>query len=231
MKNKILFVVTSHSILGTSKKTTGVWLEELATPYYAFTDAGYEVHIASVAGGPVPIDPASLQSKGENPESVERFLDDAISREQIRYTNSTTSLKAEDFDAVFLPGGHGTMWDLPNSCDLARVIMDFYAAGKPVAAVCHGPAGLIGSLKANGEPLVKGLKVTGFTNAEEAAVELTEVVPFLLENRLKELGATLVNADNFQPNTIIDGNLVTGQNPQSSAGTANAVLILLGNEI
>lgn len=226
-KKKVLFVVTSHSILGKTGRTTGIWFEELATPYYVFTDAGYKVRVVSVAGGPVPIDPESLLKDGNNPPSVERFLQDSSAKDQIRYSNSTTSLNIEDYEAIFLPGGHGTMWDLPNSCDLARLVMGFYAAGKPVGAVCHGPAGLIGSCKPNGEPLVKGLRMTGFTNGEEEAVELTGVVPFLLENRLTELGATFVNSDNFQPNTIIDGNLITGQNPQSSEGTANALLDLL----
>jgi len=228
MKNaKILFVVTSHSSLGTTDEKTGVWFEELAAPYYVFSDAGYEVHITSVAGGPVPIDPRSLQKEGTNPPSVDRFLQDSNAREKIRYTNSTATITATDYAAIFLPGGHGTMWDLPNSCDLARLINDFYVAGKPVAAVCHGPAGLTSVCKQDGDPLVKGLRVTGFTNAEEDAVGLTKIVPFLLESRLRELGAEVENAPNFEAHTVVDGNLVTGQNPASSVAAAKDVLALL----
>lgn len=224
---KILFLVTSHSSLGTTDEKTGVWLEELAAPYYVFGDAGYEVHISSVAGGPVPIDPKSLQKEGTNPPPVDRFLQDVEAKEKIRYTNSTTAFEATDYVAIFLPGGHGTMWDLPNSCDLARLIYDFYVSGKPVAAVCHGPVGLTSVCKQDGEPLVKGLRVTGFTNAEEDAVGLTKIVPFLLENRLRELGAEVVNAPDFEAHTVVDGNLVTGQNPASSEAAAKDVLALL----
>jgi putative intracellular protease/amidase len=221
---KILIVVTSHSVMGNSDEPTGLWLEELTTPYYAFVDAGTSVTVTSIEGGAIAINPRSHKPVGENPESVDRFLQD---QNIVAATNNTPAIKDIDpsqYDAVFLPGGHGTMWDLPNSQDLAKIISQIYAQNKVIAAVCHGVAGLIGATKADGSPLVDGLQVNCFTNAEEDAVGLSSSVPFMLETKLRELGANFQSADNFQPFAIQSGNLITGQNPASSLLVANKIL-------
>lgn len=225
---KILMILTSHGAMGDTGEPTGVWLEELTTPYYAFADAGAEVTIASIAGGPIPIDPRSVQPKGENDPSVERYLDDGTVQLAVANSRRFDSAMARDYDAVFLPGGHGTMWDLPESDDLAATVSGFLAAGKVVAAVCHGPAGLVSARDAAGEPVVKGKRVAAFTNSEEKAVGLEEAVPFLLETRLRELGAKVETAPDFEPFALRDGTLVTGQNPASATETARLVLEALG---
>ncbi len=221
---KILLIVTSHAVISASGEPTGVWFEELSTPYYAFSDAGYDVTVASVAGGEVPIDPRSRSNPEDMAESVKRFMQDDRAMAMIADTPSVTGINASDYNAVFFPGGHGTMWDFPDNPQLAGIITTFLENDRPVAAVCHGPAVFVGVTDSSGEPVVKGRKISAFTNEEEEAVGLTGIVPFLLETRLKELGAEFVKADNFQPMAIADGNIMTGQNPASSKKLAQMVI-------
>lgn len=230
MEPVILFVVTSHATMGDTGKPTGLWLEELAAPYYVFTDAGYKVEIASIKGGKVPIDPNSQKSIGENSPAVERFLKDAKAKTQVANTPSIDALDISRYAVVFLPGGHGTMWDMPESKALARAIVSTLERGGVVAAVCHGPAGLVNARFGNGEPVVKGREITAFTNSEEEASGLAEEVPFLLETRLEELGARIHKVSNFKPLAVADGNLITGQNPASSEKVARFVIKYLESE-
>ncbi|MCA8879651.1 MAG: type 1 glutamine amidotransferase domain-containing protein [Rhodobacteraceae bacterium] len=223
----ILIVTTSAARLGSSGEPTGLWIEELTTPCYAFIDAGAAVTVASVSGGRVPIDARSLKPKGGNEASVERYLNDAAFVERLADTPSLDGLSPEGFDALFLPGGHGTMTDFPENAALAGLVSAFDAAGKLIAAVCHGPAGLVGATRADGAPLVEGRRVTGFSDSEERAVGLDQVVPFLLETRLRELGARYEAGPDFAPFTLRDGNLVTGQNPASAGPAAELVLGVL----
>lgn len=221
---KILIVTTSHASLGDSDKTTGLWIEELTTPYYAFIDAGADVKIVSISGGAVPIDPGSQKADGENPPSVERFRADEKFQAAIAHTPAVTDVNASEYDAVFLPGGHGTMWDLPKSDRLSQIVSETLEQGRIVAAVCHGPAGLISARTAAGDSVVKGRKVAAFTNSEENAVGLADTVPFLLESKLRELGAEIHKVGDFEAFVIADGNLITGQNPTSSELVAEKVL-------
>lgn len=221
---RILMIVTSQATMGADARPTGVWFEEVATPYYAFVDAGAQIDIASVTGGKVPVDPHSLQSAGQNVASVERFLNDAPAMAQLGNARAIADVSVADYDAVFLPGGHGTMWDLPTSARLADVLSDAWGQGKVLSAVCHGPVGLINVRDVDGKPLVAGRRVSAFTNTEEAAAGLTGVVPFLLETRLRELGAVHEHGDDFAPFAVRDGRLVTGQNPASSEAVARLVL-------
>lgn len=221
---KILFVVTSAAFMGDTGEPTGLWFEELTTPYYAFVDAGAEVDIVSIAGGAVPIDPRSKKPLGENPASVDRFLRDPKAGAKIADTKAIAGVDASQYDAVFLPGGHGTMWDLPASTALAKTVVATLGRGGVVAAVCHGPAGLVSAKFDNGEPVVAGKRVAAFTNSEEVAAGLDKAVPFLLEDRLRALGAKLETAPDFQPLALRDGNLITGQNPASSEKVAELVL-------
>jgi putative intracellular protease/amidase len=224
MSKKVLIVVTSHDRLGSTGEQTGFWLEELASPYYVFRDAGVAVDIASPKGGRAPYDPRSLDREGSRPASVERFLADPEASGKVEASLALDSVDGAAYDAVFVAGGHGTMWDLPDSAALARLLGAVHDRGATVAAVCHGPAGLVGARAKDGKPIVAGKKVTGFTNAEEEAVKLTQVVPFLLESKLRELGATFVGGDMWKPHAVRDGNLVTGQNPASSERVAKLVL-------
>ena len=226
---KILVVLTSHALLGNSGQPTGLWLEELSTPYYAFTDAGAEVDIVSINGGKVPIDPHSMKPQGNNPESVERFLKDKAAMHSIEVSAKLGGVSAKGYDAVFLPGGHGTMWDMPENETLSALVSDAWADGKVVSAVCHGPAGLLGATDTNGKPLVAGRRVAGFSNSEEKAMGLDKTVPFLLESRLRELGANYESGPDFKPFAVSDGRLVTGQNPSSSAKVADLVLEAIKN--
>ena len=219
----ILIIVTSHGQIGTSNEQTGVWLEELTTPYYAFKDAGYDVEIVTVSGSDVPIDPRSLSDE-EKPDSVVRYMKDDVLKAAVKDTKSADNIDPSQYAAVFFPGGHGTMWDYPNNETLASIITATLAQDKPVAAVCHGPAVFVGVTDQNGNPIVKGKKISAFTDSEEAAVGLTEKVPFLLETKLKELGAEIVKTDDFQPHAVADGNIITGQNPPSSADVARLVI-------
>ncbi|KZD12139.1 type 1 glutamine amidotransferase domain-containing protein [Oceanibaculum pacificum] len=223
MKTPFLFVVTGHTELGDTGKQTGFHFEELSTPYYILRDAGHEVVFASPAGGEVKPDPGSLKPRGENVPSVERFLDDAQAMDALKNTQPTKAVKADDVSGIYLPGGHGTMWDLPQDAALAKLIGALDEARKPVAAVCHGPAGLVAAKRSDGEPLVKGRRVNSFTDAEERKVELTDVVPFLLETRLRELGAEFEHAGLFEAHVTRDGNLITGQNPASAKRLGEAI--------
>jgi putative intracellular protease/amidase len=223
----ILFIVTSSATMGENPEPTGVWLEELTTPYYAFVDAGYDVTIASVSGGDIPIDPRSTGEDQKKEDSVARYFNDVSLQEAIKNTTSAEDIDMNQYAAVFFPGGHGTMWDYPDNPTLANIITTALDNEKPVAAVCHGPAVLVGVENENGEPIVKGRKISAFTDSEEAAVGLTEEVPFLLETRLRELGANLVTVEDFQPLSVVDGLIVTGQNPASAAPVAADVIKLL----
>ena len=225
---KILMVLTSHDQLGNTGRKTGFWLEEFAAPYYAFKDAGADVVLASPKGGQPPLDPKSDAPDAQT-EATRRFRADAKATAALASTLPLAEAARASYDAVFYPGGHGPLWDLAEDKASIALIEHTYAAGKPVGAVCHGP-GVFRHARHKGEPLVKGLRVTGFTNGEEAAVGLTDVVPFLVEDMLKERGADYSKAPDFQPYAVTDGNLVTGQNPASSVDAAKAVLALLRAE-
>ncbi|WP_309396955.1 ribosomal protein L7/L12 [Cerasicoccus maritimus] len=223
----ILFIVTSMGTMGDGGKPTGVWMEEVTTPYYEFKDAGYEVVVASPEGGVMPIDPRSMEGRGIT-WSVKRYQDDEQAQAVFANTVKLDDVVGNDYSAVFLPGGHGPMWDLANNQQVGMIVVQHYALGKPVAAVCHGPAGLLTATDDYGGWIFRDKEVTGFTNAEEAAVGLTDEMPFLLEDKLVELGGKFVRVEKFQPNVIVDGNLITGQNPASAAITAEAVIAHLG---
>ncbi|WP_415922578.1 type 1 glutamine amidotransferase domain-containing protein [Tateyamaria sp. SN6-1] len=222
-QSKILIVATSAAEM-TNGEPTGVWLEELTTPYYAFRDGGADVTVASIAGGRIPVDARSISKPGDNDASVERYLEDAEAQQTFNNTVAFTELDTDGFDAVFLPGGHGTMFDYPDSEALAALIETFDRAEKIVSAVCHGPAALVSAKASDGAPFVKGRKVAAFTDSEEVAVGLDDAVPFLLETRLRELGALHEAAPDFEPFALQDGNLITGQNPASATKTATLVL-------
>ena len=221
---KILMVVTSHDTLGTTGQKTGFWLEEFAAPYYVFTDAGAEVTVASPLGGHPPIDPKSDQPEHQT-AAMARFKRDATAQHVLAHTRRLSEMTAAHFDAVFYPGGHGPLWDLAEDRTSIALIESFYAAGKPVGAVCHAPA-VLRHVTIDGQPLVRGKRVTGFTNSEEAAVQLTTVVPFLVEDELKRLGGRYEQAADWASFAITDGRLVTGQNPASSTASAEALLAL-----
>ncbi|QQE64315.1 type 1 glutamine amidotransferase domain-containing protein [Leptolyngbya sp. BL0902] len=223
---KVLMVLTSHDQLGNTGQKTGFWLEEFATPYYVFKDAGAEITLASPLGGQPPLDPKSDAPDAQT-EATERFRQDPEAQVALAHTVVLASLSAEDYDAVFYPGGHGPLWDLAEDAHSIALIEAFHGAGKPVGAVCHAPATLRHPKAADGSPLVHNKAVTGFSNSEEEAVGLTDVVPFLVEDMLKNNGGTYSKADNWQPYVVSDGLLVTGQNPASSEATAQAVLSLL----
>jgi putative intracellular protease/amidase len=222
---KILMVLTSHDQLGNTGRKTGFWLEEFAAPYFVFRDAGVELTLTSPKGGQPPVDPKSDEPEGQTP-AMTRFKEDKEAQKALASTVKLADMKAEDFDTVFYVGGHGPMWDLAESKDSIALIESFYNSGKPVALVCHSP-GVLRHVTYKGEPLVKGKRVTGFTNEEEAEVQLTKVVPFLVEDELKRLGATFVKLPNWQPHAIVDGRLITGQNPASSTSAAQALLKLM----
>jgi putative intracellular protease/amidase len=223
---KILMVLTSHDRLGDTGKKTGFWLEEFVAPYYAFLDAGAEVTVVSPKGGQPPIDPKSDAPDAQT-KDTKRFKNDAEAQRVLANTGRLADANVADFNAVFYPGGHGPLWDLASDADSVRLIETALAKGKPVAAVCHGPAVLKDAKRADGSPLVHDLRVTGFTNSEEAAAGLTDVVPFLLEDLLVSLGSKYEKGADFQPHVVRDGLLVTGQNPASSEPAAKAVLELL----
>ena len=220
---KILMVLTSHDELGDTGKKTGFWLEEFAAPYYVFKDAGAEITLASPAGGQPPLDPKSNETDFQT-DATRRFMDDQDARTALANTRVLADLSADAFDAVFYPGGHGPLWDLAENPDSINLIESMHTAGKPVAAVCHAPAVLKNATMSDGKPLVAGKSLTGFSNTEEAAVQLTDVVPFLLEDELSARGASYQKADDWQPHAVVDGNLITGQNPASSELAARAVL-------
>ena len=225
---KVLFVLTSHDELGNSGHKTGFWIEEFAAPYYALLDKGVNITIASPKGGQPPIDPKSDQPDAST-AATERFKKDSATQEKLAHTLLLADVKEADYDAVFYPGGHGPLWDLAEDTHSARLIESFFNHQKPVAAVCHAPSVFKYTRNLMGHPLVEGKKVTGFSNEEEAAVQLTDIVPFLLEDMLKANGAHYSSIANWQPYAVQDGLLITGQNPASSELVAEKLLALLNN--
>lgn len=224
---KVLMVLTSHDQLGNTGKKTGFWLEEFAAPYYAFKDAGAGIVLASPLGGQPPLDPKSDLPEFQT-EMTHRFKADPQAQQALASTVLLAEVKQEDFDTVFYPGGHGPLWDLAESAQSIALIESFERAGKPIGFVCHAPAALRYVKAANGESLIKGRKVTGFTNSEEAAVELTDVVPFLIEDEFNSQQAIYQKGPDWAPFVVRDGTLITGQNPASSEGVAQALLEMLG---
>ena len=220
---KILMVLTSHAKLGDTGKKTGFWIEEFATPYYAFKDAGIEVVLASPLGGQAPIDPTSELDDYQTPSTV-RYYADSDTQRVIANTLALTEVNVEEFDAVFYPGGHGPLWDLTENSNSIQLIERFLAANKPVAAVCHASAVLLNVKDSSGEYVIKGKTITGFTNSEEKAVQLTNIVPFLLEDEMIKRGANFKKVDNWHPFAVEDGLIVTGQNPQSAELVAQKLL-------
>ena len=225
---KILMVFTSHDQLGNTGRKTGFWLEEGAAPYFVFRDAGVQLTLASPKGGQPPIDPKSDLPENQTP-AMTRFKKDGVAQKAFANTILLADAKAEDFDTVFYPGGHGPMWDLAESPVSISLLESFYNSGKPIALVCHSP-GVLRHITYKSEPLVKGKHVTGFTNGEEEDAQLTKVVPFLVEDELLRLGAIFEKKANWQPFAITDGRLITGQNPASSTFTAQALLKLMAAE-
>jgi putative intracellular protease/amidase len=225
---KILMVLTSHDKLGNTGRKTGFWLEEFAAPYYVFKDAGVDLTLVSVKGGQPPIDPKSDLPENQTP-AMTRFKSDLAAQKDLANTGPLQLARAEDFDAVFYPGGHGPMWDLVDNPASIGLISAFYNTGKPVAAVCHAPA-VLHRVTVDGAPLVQGKRVTGFSNSEEEAVQLTKVVPFLVEDELKRLGGKYEKAPrDWESFVLTDGHLITGQNPASSEAGAQALLTLLSS--
>ncbi|MEO7159400.1 MAG: type 1 glutamine amidotransferase domain-containing protein [Polaromonas sp.] len=220
---KILMVLTSHNQLGNTGKKTGFWLEEFAAPYYAFKDAGADVTLVSPKGGQPPLDPNSDEPDSQT-DATRRFKADPAAQATLAHTGKLSEVSAGDFDAVFYPGGHGPLWDLAEDPASIRLIETMAAAGKTVAAVCHAPGVLRHVKAAGGTPLVQGKTVTGFTNTEEAAVQLTGIVPFLVEDMLVKNGAHYSKGADWQAHVVTDGKLITGQNPASSEPAALAVL-------
>lgn len=218
----ILMVMTSHDKLGNTGRKTGIWLEEFAAPYYVFKDAGVNITLASPKGGQPPIDPKSDLPENQTP-AMKRFKQDDEAKKAFSQTAKLADMRAEDFDTVFYPGGHGPMWDLAESPDSIALIESFYNSGKYIAFVCHAP-GVLHRVTYKGQPLVKGKRVTGFTNSEEEEVKLTNVVPFLVEDELKRLGAHFEKKPNWESFVVADGRLITGQNPTSSTAGAQALL-------
>ena len=219
---KIAMVLTSHDQLGSTGKKTGLWLEEFVAPYYVFKDAGVDISVVSPKGGHPPLDPKSDAPDAQT-DATRRFKTDTVAQSVLAHTSKLSSITS-NFDAVFYPGGHGPLWDLANDTDSIHLIESMAAAGKTVAAVCHAP-GVLRHVKApDGTPLVAGKKVTGFANTEEAAAGLTDIVPFLVEDMLVKNGGRYSKGPDWQSFVVMDGNLITGQNPASSKATAQAVL-------
>ena len=223
---KILMVLTSHDQLGDTGKRTGFWLEEFAAPYYVFKDAGAEITLASPKGGQPPLDPAS-DTKDAQTEATDRFKQDDAAQKALANTAVLSDEEAEGFDAIFYPGGHGPLWDLAEDAQSTALIEAFAANDRPIGAVCHAPAVFKHPKAADGKPLVSGKTVTGFTNSEEEGVGLTQIVPFLVEDMLKANGAQYHKGADWDSFVVVDGRLVTGQNPASSAGAARALLALI----
>jgi putative intracellular protease/amidase len=225
---KILMVLTSHDQLGNTGRKTGFWLEEFAAPYFVFRDASVDLTLASPKGGQPPVDPKSDMPENQT-EAMARFKKDATAQKALANTVKLSDMKSEDFDTVFYVGGHGPMWDLAESPVSIALLESFFNSGKPIALVCHSP-GVLRHVMYQGEPLVKGKRVTGFTNEEEEAVHLTHVVPFLVEDELKRLGASFEKLPTWQPFSIADGRLITGQNPASSTSAAQLLIKSLASQ-
>jgi putative intracellular protease/amidase len=219
---KTLFVLTSHDKLGDTGEKTGFWIEEFAAPYYYLADKGVEVTLASPKGGQPPIDPTSDKPENQT-DATRRFKEDKELQEKLSKTIKLSEIKESDYDAVFYPGGHGPLWDLAEDQDSIKLIQAFYESGKPTGLVCHAPAALKHVKTKDGEYLVKGKEVAGFTNSEEEAVQLTDVVPFLVEDMLKERGGEYSKADDWNSHVVMSGNLITGQNPASSEDVAEQI--------
>ncbi|HLL18485.1 MAG TPA: type 1 glutamine amidotransferase domain-containing protein [Rubrivivax sp.] len=228
MNKRVLIIATSNTSLGNTGKPTGVWAEELVIPYYELVDAGASVEIATPKGGPLAFDPASLKPPGQNDALTERFLGDPTAQAQAEATHVAADVDAAVFDAVFFPGGHGTMWDLPVDAGVTQAVEAAFNAGALVASVCHGAAGLVTARRPDGNPVVHGKRISSFTDAEEEAVGLAKVVPFQLESRLRQLGAHFEGAPNWQAFAVRDGQFITGQNPQSSKLVAQQLVSALG---
>lgn len=223
---KVLMVLTSHDLLGNTGHKTGFWLEEFAAPYFVFKDAGAEIVLASPAGGQPPLDPKSNLPEFQT-EFTERFKNDPEAQQALAHTVPLASVQEADFDTVFYPGGHGPLWDLAESKTSIQLLEAFDRAGKPYGLVCHAPGALRNVKAVNGDPIVKGRRVTGFTNGEEAAVQLTNVVPFLIEDEFLAQGALYEKGADWAPYVVVDGLLVTGQNPASSEAVAKELLSLI----
>lgn len=223
---KILIVLTSHSDLGNSGKKTGFWIEEFAAPYYVFKEEGAEITLASPLGGQPPVDPKSAEP-GNQTEATRRFDKDLEVQKKLSETLKLSDVKASDFDAVFYPGGHGPLWDLADEIDSIRLIKEFWAEGKPIAAVCHAPAALLNVYDENGDSIVNGKNVTGFSNSEENLIQLSKVVPFSLEDELGNNGGIYSKREDWAPYVVKDGLLITGQNPASSRDAALVLVLLL----
>ena len=223
---KILMILTSHDQLGETEHKTGFWLEEFASPYYVFKDANADITLASPEGGQPPLDPKSDEADFQT-DGTRRFKEDTDAQAALANTVRLADISPENFDAVFYPGGHGPLWDLAEDRSSIALIESMHASGKPVAAVCHAPAVLKHAKNSDGSPLVKGKSVTGFSNSEEDAIQLTKIVPFLVEDELKARGGNYSKADDWHPYAITDGNLITGQNPASSELAARAVLEMI----
>ncbi|MBA4275124.1 MAG: type 1 glutamine amidotransferase domain-containing protein [Alphaproteobacteria bacterium] len=221
--HRILLVVTSSDRMGNAPESTGFWLEEFAAPYYVFADARCDITVASPKGGKAPIDPRSFDESSHTP-STRRYEADSKAQAAIANTLKLSSITLTDYDAVFFAGGHGTMDDFATDDAVKATVEGFFTAGKPVASVCHGPAALVKAIKKNGEPVIKGKQFTCFTDEEETAVGLHTLVPFLLESRLKEQGGKASTATAFASHVVVDGNLITGQNPASSIGVAESII-------
>jgi len=224
----VLIVLTSHDQLGDTGNKTGFWLEEFASPYYYLKDAGVSVTLASPLGGQPPLDPKSHEPDFLT-DDTRRFEDDQAAQDELANTVKLSEVEMKKFDAVFYPGGHGPLWDLHNDRESIALIESFIAAGKPVATVCHAPAVLLKARDKKGNPLVMGKRVTGFSNSEEAAVELTDVVPYLLEDELIAMGGLYQKVEDWNPLAVVDGLLITGQNPGSSAAVAEALVKAINN--
>ncbi len=225
MSKKVLFVLTSHDELGNTGEKTGFWTEELAAPYYALSDKEVDITLASPKGGLPPIDPKSEDPSSQT-DATRRMDNDEVLKDKLKNTHKLSDVKSEDFDAVFYPGGHGPLWDLAEDKVSQQLIADFYTNEKPVAFVCHAP-GVLKDVKIDGEYLVNGKNVTGFTNSEEEAVQLTDVVPFLVEDMLKKNGGSYSKIEDWSPYAVVDGRLITGQNPASSEKVAEELLKLI----
>jgi putative intracellular protease/amidase len=223
---KVLIVLTSHDKLGDTGRKTGFWLEELAAPYYRFKEAGWQIVLASPQGGQPPLDPKSNEPDFQT-DQTRRFEADPQATTALAHTVRLDSVSTDDFDTVFYPGGHGPLWDLAEDTNSARLIETTLRSGKPLALVCHAPGVLRHTVNEDGTPLVRGKQVTGFANSEEEAVQLTKVVPFLVEDELKDLGGLYSKAGDWEPHVVQDGLLITGQNPASSAPAADALIKLV----
>ena len=220
----ILIVATAHALLGDTGSQTGVWLEELTTPYYVFADHGAQITIATLPGGQIPIDPHSVADPGKNPLTVERYLKDKDLQAKVSKSRRLEDLDPKNYQAIFIPGGHGSMWDLASSQELGKFLSQAWKDGAVIGSVCHGPAAFSFAVKDDGKALVDGLRVTGFSNSEEEKMQLTKVVPFLLETRMRESGGIYEQGPDFGEFAVRDGRLVTGQNPSSSQKAAELVL-------